>query len=43
VTDDTHQLAFAIGEALAHLHFLEAEGRAARTVGDDGLIRFGKR
>jgi glyoxylase-like metal-dependent hydrolase (beta-lactamase superfamily II) len=40
---DTHQLAFAIGEALAHLHFLEADGRAARTVGDDGLIRFGKR
>ena len=40
---DTHQLAFAIGEALAHLHFLEADGRVARTVGDDGLIRFGKR
>ena len=40
---DTHQLSFAIGEALAHLHFLEAEGRATRTVGDDGLIRFGKR
>ena len=39
---DTHQLGFAIGEALAHLHYLEAEGQAARRVGDDGVHRFQK-
>src|SRR5438270_4323951 len=32
---DTHQLTFAMGEALAHLHFLEADGRAVRLVGED--------
>jgi glyoxylase-like metal-dependent hydrolase (beta-lactamase superfamily II) len=39
---DTHQLSFAMGEALAHLHFLEAEGRVTRAVGGDGLHRFRK-
>jgi len=39
---DTHQLSFAMGEALAHLHFLEADGRAARVVGEDGVHRFRK-
>ena len=39
---DTHQLGFAIGEALAHLHYLEAEGQAARLVGGDGVHRFQK-
>ncbi len=39
---DTHQLGFAIGEALAHLHYLEARGGAARLVGDDGVHRFRK-
>ena len=39
---DTHQLGFAIGEALAHLHYLEAEGQAARLVGGDGIHRFQK-
>jgi glyoxylase-like metal-dependent hydrolase (beta-lactamase superfamily II) len=39
---DTHQLGFAIGETLAHLHYLEAEGHAARLVGDDGVHRFQK-
>jgi glyoxylase-like metal-dependent hydrolase (beta-lactamase superfamily II) len=39
---DTHQLGFAIGEALAHLHYLEADGRAARLAGDDGVHRFRK-
>ena len=39
---DTHQLGFAIGEALAHLHYLEAEGLAARLVGGDGIHRFQK-
>lgn len=37
---DNHQLFFAIGESLAHLHFLEAEGRLARTTGADGVHRF---
>lgn len=39
---DTHQLSFAVGEALAHLNFLEAEGRALRIVGEDGVHRFVK-
>ncbi len=39
---DTHQLGFAIGEALAHLHFLESEGRVIRIVGNDGVHRFQK-
>ena len=39
---DSHQLSFALGEALAHLHFLEADGRAARVVGADGVHRFRK-
>jgi glyoxylase-like metal-dependent hydrolase (beta-lactamase superfamily II) len=39
---DTHQLTFAIGETLAHLNFLEAEGRALRIAGDDGVDRFRK-
>lgn len=39
---DTHQLGFAMGEALAHLHFLEADGRALRVLGDDGIHRFRK-
>ena len=39
---DAHQLGFALGEALAHLHRLEADGRATRIVGDDGVHRFRK-
>ena len=39
---DTHQLSFAMGEALAHLHFLEADGRAVRILGEDGVHRFQK-
>jgi glyoxylase-like metal-dependent hydrolase (beta-lactamase superfamily II) len=39
---DTHQLGFAIGETLAHLHYLETEGQAARLVGEDGITRFRK-
>jgi glyoxylase-like metal-dependent hydrolase (beta-lactamase superfamily II) len=39
---DTHQLGFAIGETLAHLNFLEAEGRAVRALGSDGVERFRK-
>jgi glyoxylase-like metal-dependent hydrolase (beta-lactamase superfamily II) len=37
---DIHQLGFAMGEALAHLRFLEAAGRLARTTDADGVIRF---
>jgi glyoxylase-like metal-dependent hydrolase (beta-lactamase superfamily II) len=39
---DAHQLSFALGEALSHLHFVEADGRAVRIVGDDGVHRFRK-
>ncbi len=35
-----HQLVFAIGEAIAHLHFLWRAGRAKRTYGEDGIYRF---
>lgn len=37
---DVHQLTFALGEALAHLHALYHEGRLARQVDEDGIIRF---
>jgi glyoxylase-like metal-dependent hydrolase (beta-lactamase superfamily II) len=37
---DTHQLGFALGEALSHLHYLEWQGRARRVVGEDGVHRF---
>ena len=35
-----HQLVFAIGEAIAHLHFLWRAGRAVRTRGADGIYLF---
>jgi len=37
---DAHQLSFALGEALAHLHALWHDGSARREVGADGVIRF---
>lgn len=37
---DAHQLSFAIGEALAHLHQLWFKGALVRTHGTDGVIRF---
>lgn len=37
---DAHQLTFALGEALAHLHKLWADGVLRRTTGTDGIIRF---
>lgn len=37
---DAHQLSFAIGEALAHLHALWFDGVLRRRVDDDGVIRF---
>lgn len=37
---DLHQLTFAMGEALAHLHALYFEGRLMRATGADGIVRF---
>jgi len=37
---DVHQMTFALGEALAHLHALYYDGKLTRRVGDDGIIRF---
>jgi hypothetical protein len=35
-----HQLIFAIGEAIAHLHFLWRAGRVVRSRGADGIYLF---
>ncbi|MBI1892111.1 MAG: MBL fold metallo-hydrolase [Burkholderiales bacterium] len=37
---DSHQLTFALGEALAHLHKLWYDGTLRRRCGADGVIRF---
>jgi len=37
---DAHQLSFALGEALAHLHKLWNDGMLKRVTGGDGVIRF---
>ncbi len=37
---DTSQIFFAMGEAIAHLHYLHYDGQLARTVGADGVARF---
>jgi glyoxylase-like metal-dependent hydrolase (beta-lactamase superfamily II) len=37
---DTSQIFFAMGEAIAHLHYLHYAGQLARTVGADGVARF---
>jgi len=37
---DLHQLTFAMGEALAHLHALYFDGKLARQTGADGIVRF---
>jgi len=37
---DAHQLSFALGEALAHLHALSQKGDLRRVTGADGIIRF---
>ena len=39
---DGHQLTFAIGEALAHLHKLWFDGQLRRVTGNDGVLRFVK-
>ena len=37
---DAHQLTFALGEALAHLHYLWHAGTLQRNAGSDGVLRF---
>ena len=37
---DRHQTAFALGEALAHLHYLMVRGALDRVLGLDGVYRF---
>ncbi|WP_413458368.1 MBL fold metallo-hydrolase [Herbaspirillum huttiense] len=37
---DTHQLSFALGEAVAHLHKLWYDGAVKRLLGEDGVYRF---
>ncbi|MEY3200563.1 MAG: hypothetical protein RIR70_113 [Pseudomonadota bacterium] len=37
---DTHQLMFAMGEAIAHLNFLHHDGRVLRVSDDDGIMRY---
>jgi glyoxylase-like metal-dependent hydrolase (beta-lactamase superfamily II) len=38
---DLHQMTFALGEALAHLHLLWRAGELRRVAGEDGIWRFG--
>ena len=40
---DLHQMTFAMGESLAHLHALWFRGRLERHIGADGVIRFSSR
>ena len=40
---DAHQTFFAMGEAIAHLHYLYYAGRAKRLQGEDGIIRYATR
>ncbi|HKQ29118.1 MAG TPA: MBL fold metallo-hydrolase, partial [Burkholderiales bacterium] len=37
---DAHQTFFAMGEAIAHLHYLYYAGEAGRAVGTDGVMRY---
>jgi glyoxylase-like metal-dependent hydrolase (beta-lactamase superfamily II) len=37
---DAHQTFFAMGEAIAHLHYLYYAGRTTRAVGPDGVMRY---
>lgn len=37
---DLHQTTFAMGEAIAHLHLLQARGVVRAGLGDDGVLRF---
>jgi len=37
---DSHQLGFAIGEAMAHANYLVTDGRLRKSQGNDGIIRY---
>jgi glyoxylase-like metal-dependent hydrolase (beta-lactamase superfamily II) len=37
---DAHQTFFAMGEAIAHLHYLYYAGRVGRAAGADGIMRY---
>ena len=37
---DLHQLSFAMGESIAHLHALYFQGSLRRILGEDGVYRF---
>jgi glyoxylase-like metal-dependent hydrolase (beta-lactamase superfamily II) len=37
---DAHQTFFAMGEAIAHLHYLYYAGEAKRSLGADGIMRY---
>jgi glyoxylase-like metal-dependent hydrolase (beta-lactamase superfamily II) len=37
---DEHQIAFAMGEAIAHLHYLEERGKVVRRKDAEGVTRF---
>jgi glyoxylase-like metal-dependent hydrolase (beta-lactamase superfamily II) len=39
---DVHQLAFALGETVAHLNYLVADGRLGRRLDDDGRLRYAR-
>jgi glyoxylase-like metal-dependent hydrolase (beta-lactamase superfamily II) len=39
---DLHQTFFAMGEAIAHLHYLYYAGRLRRALGADGVMRYAK-
>ena len=41
-TLDDHQLMFAMGEAIAHLHYLQHEGKVRRIEDENGVRRFVK-
>ncbi len=40
-TLDLHQMTFAMGESIAHLHLLRFDGLLQRRKGEDGIYRFG--
>jgi len=40
---DAHQTFFAMGEAIAHLHYLYYAGQAQRAAGADGIMRYATR
>ena len=40
---DEHQTFFAMGEAIAHLHYLYYAGEARRAAGADGIMRYAAR